>query len=82
MSQDEVQRAMQLLMNFVANIRVCPYCGYNLYNSLYSKWDNRHTPIVRVHPDRIEAGFFCGKSGKEVILLTLNRGSGGMTEVD
>ena len=71
---------MGFLINNACGIRECPYCGYSVVDC-DGEWVNQHSPIVRVYADRIEAGYYCGKSGKEVILLTIDRRSEGMTEV-
>ena len=80
MSVDEAERVMELLINNACSINECPYCGFRVAYC-DGNWTNQHSPIVRVYADRIEAGYYCGKSGKEVILLTIDRRSGGVTEV-
>ena len=91
MSQDEVEHAMQLLIEYAKSIHLCPYCGYPVYINgwiygpgwMYGPgWAYQHSPIVRVHDGRIEAGFFCGISRNEVIVFIKEIKSGGRTKVD
>ncbi|MGC8571648.1 MAG: hypothetical protein ACP5L1_10085, partial [Caldivirga sp.] len=56
----------------------CSLCGAWVV-SVSGSWINGHTPVIRIGPDGcIEAGYYCGKKDREVIILRdCKLGSGG-----
>ena len=67
----EFQSIYKLLKEVAREIGTCPYCGLSIY--AYGEWKNSHTPIVRIDKDQIEAGFYCGNSQKEFIIIKIDR---------